>query len=432
MEREAVMAALGIDPAAISGSGGAGAGLWSPEAWERSQAGYAGEGSRYLSEAYIADAGRTACLDERDVRLAAETAALVARSEPLARFAWHLHVVSFRSGPDGRNAVRNAPQTLPGLGERSGLFYLVVLLSGIDRWREVAQRRPLPADLARATLRDIHRKLGEHERWYGVRGLVVGSFVFLVRHLYGEILELGRLQFEVGAFRGPVRVLRRRGDGAVLAVAVDGTRYTRDGRLLLSANAAAPDSWVARCEEENGTLRAHPVRSVGEAVPRRCRLALAEWEEVLAPGDPVLHLHIPSGEPLDPARCAASFREAERIFPQYMPEHSFKAFALSTWFLDPHLEEVLPPSANIVRFARQFYRHPSMSNPASAFRFVFGPNHPADLDALPRETTLQRVLVDHVRAGGTWHGGSGFILRGEADGSERYRLRDLPADLAWE
>jgi hypothetical protein len=40
--------------------------------------------------------------------------------------------------------------------------------------------------------------------------------------------------------------------------------------------------------------------------------------------------------------------------------------------------------------------------------FVFG-RPDAPLDTLPRDTTLQRAIIDHQLAGRHWHGGAGWF-----------------------
>lgn len=412
-------------------------------AWPRSQADFPAEGGKgvfFLHEGFVRAAAGEVGLDARDAQLAVETARRIAADEALARLAWHARYLAFVAPEEERSALRSFPGEMGALGKDTGLFYLVILLAGIDLWRRNAARRSLPRDVAADTLSDIRVKLNEYERWYGVRGLQPGSFAFLLRHVHGSLFQLGRLQFEMGPFRGSVHVWRRRRDGRVLALAADGTWYSRDGRLVVppprdedrAELEEAAQVWQARLERREGCVVGHPVHPRGEALAGRCRLSLAEWEEVLAPGDPVLHLHIPSGAPLDPEQCTESLCRAEAFFPRHVPEFPFRAYSLGTWFLDAQLEGVLPPTANIVRFSRRFYRFPAPSSPDAALRFVFGPNRPADPAALPQRTTLERRLVEHLVQGKAWHAGRGFILQGDAGDSNHYRRLGIPDDLTWE
>jgi hypothetical protein len=68
--------------------------------------------------------------------------------------------------------------------------------------------------------------------------------------------------------------------------------------------------------------------------------------------------------------------------------------------------EYLPEDSNIVRFQRRFelepYEEPEgLDADEEALRFVFR-TLTTPLDQLPRNTTLQRAIGDHLKAGGHW------------------------------
>jgi hypothetical protein len=64
----------------------------------------------------------------------------------------------------------------------------------------------------------------------------------------------------------------------------------------------------------------------------------------------------------------------------------------------------LARTTNILRFQRRFHLVPGWNHPdnASTINFVFR-RPEAELDDLPQDTSLQRAIVAHVRAGGTWN-----------------------------
>lgn len=136
-------------------------------------------------------------------------------------------------------------------------------------------------------------------------------------------------------------------------------------------------------------------------------------------GAPVLDLHIPACGPLDPDAVEASLAQARDFFPRHFPDHAAAFATCESWLLDPQLAAALPASSNIVRFQRRFTVVPiPLPVPSGAFRFVFhldgvegadGVVAPEVLDGLPRATTLQRVLADHLRAGGRWHMTAGYF-----------------------
>lgn len=132
----------------------------------------------------------------------------------------------------------------------------------------------------------------------------------------------------------------------------------------------------------------------------------------LAPGMPVLGVHIPETGPLTPAACDASLRRARPFFARHLGVDCQVATCTS-WLLDPQLAEYLPAAANIIRFQRRFHLLPQPDpgrdvGDRDILEFVFHRTDP-DLDALPQRTTLQRAVVTRLRGGGHWHVRSGWL-----------------------
>jgi GNAT-like C-terminal domain len=119
-------------------------------------------------------------------------------------------------------------------------------------------------------------------------------------------------------------------------------------------------------------------------------------------GDGLLSVHIPEAGPLTPALCDASFARAREIFPGH------RTAACRSWLLDPRLADVLPAGSNIVRFQQRFeLAGEGEDGNADVLRFVFHTFDP-DLDKLTPRTTLERALVDRMRAGGRWRSPRGL------------------------
>jgi hypothetical protein len=110
-----------------------------------------------------------------------------------------------------------------------------------------------------------------------------------------------------------------------------------------------------------------------------------------------LAIHIPESGPLTPEAVDASLARAREVFPEYTEA------CCTSWLLDPQLREYLPSTSNILRFQERFEPTGERGvDDARVVEFVFHTLEP-DLDALPRETTLQRAVIDHLRSGGHWH-----------------------------
>jgi hypothetical protein len=127
-------------------------------------------------------------------------------------------------------------------------------------------------------------------------------------------------------------------------------------------------------------------------------------------GDPALGVHIPPGAPLDPAACDDSLGRAGGFFARHLPGATYRVATCASWLLDEQLVDMIGPSSNIVRFQRRFTPVAGWSAPGDedVLRFVFGNPH-ADLDALTPRTTLERAMVEHLRAGRHFHNRLGWV-----------------------
>lgn len=139
--------------------------------------------------------------------------------------------------------------------------------------------------------------------------------------------------------------------------------------------------------------------------------SVAEAGLPLGKDSPVLSLHIPDySGPLSPRACDRSLELAREFFPRHFPQETYAVAACHSWLLDPQLRTYLPADSNIVRFQDRFrlaYVSPEAGD-RDPVRFVFG-DPEAPLDKVPRSTTLQRAVVDHLRSGGHWHAGHGWF-----------------------
>ncbi|EGX57688.1 hypothetical protein SZN_21581 [Streptomyces zinciresistens K42] len=130
-----------------------------------------------------------------------------------------------------------------------------------------------------------------------------------------------------------------------------------------------------------------------------------------ADGEQVLDVHIPADGRLTPDRCDQSLRAAPAFFARHFPGEPVRFAICSSWLLDGQLADHLPRDANILRFQRRFTRFGDRpAGDDDILEFVFHtPPGTADLNRLPRDTTLRRAIVDHLRAGRHWRAPHGWL-----------------------
>ncbi len=155
---------------------------------------------------------------------------------------------------------------------------------------------------------------------------------------------------------------------------------------------------IGRLQFERGRL--------GTSTSRGIRAAGFACEK----GDPVISVHIPGlMGPMTPEACDASFTAARPFLREHFPKERPALAVCHSWLLDEQLGDYLPETSNIMLFQQRFrtaYR-PGPNN-RTTLEFVFRtPERP--LDELPQRTTLERAVVRHIRDGGQWRGGVGWL-----------------------
>ena len=114
--------------------------------------------------------------------------------------------------------------------------------------------------------------------------------------------------------------------------------------------------------------------------------------------------------PLLPAACTDSLRRARVLFSQALPLGPCRIATCGSWLLDEQLAEYLPATSNIVAFQRRFRLLPGAGDgDAAVFKHVFLREQPPSLEELPQRTTLERAIVQHLRAGRHWRTRVGWL-----------------------
>ncbi len=129
----------------------------------------------------------------------------------------------------------------------------------------------------------------------------------------------------------------------------------------------------------------------------------------------VCSTHIPRSGPLDPAAVTASFAAAADFFPRHFPDRPVTDFWCRSWLLDPVLADALAPASNMAQFQRRWrlYGDPVPGDDDVMF-FGFARRGEVDRTTLPRQTRLQRVLLERLDAGGHWSVRDGRIPLAQA------------------
>lgn len=337
-------------------------------------------------------------------------AARISGNDALRTLGWTLYWLVFAS-PNG-TAVGDWSAIEEALGDEAGLFTLLIALGMVPLTRAWHRQLGVPEAVTRDTCRQVSCFCGNHERGRGGRPGIYFRQLLWLRHYTRDnrYFRLGRFEYWGKPFSGGVVAYRRRDTNQVLALAEDGTRFDGDGFVDgIGGQFDEKNGWTATLVESDACVRGFPISPRGRAERRAVALDRNEWDRVLAAGDRILEMHIPAGGGMTPEACAASLRQAVAFFAQHFPDERPVAISTRSWIVNPQLEEILPADSNLVAFLRELYLYPVPSNGQDGLWFIFLQT-PFDPSSAPRQTQMQRAILEFIEAGGVWHNGGMFIL----------------------
>ena len=379
----------------------------------------------FLSEDFIRRVCEQVFLPKEIVEAILHAADVIRPNPSLNALAWYCHYCLFQS--EERPAfARQWPELTTALGRDAGLFNVLVLLSGTPQLEEFYRRRNIPFEVFRDTVLylklrlegdDCRMDFGGH---WGIRPSLLG---WTREYWVGNVLRVGRLTYAFGNSLAKLRVFRHRTKGTVVALSEPGIRYRFDGQVDGAGGVSdSSGAWTSELNNTDTEIAGHPIDPRGHAMPQQISLARNEWHQELAPGDPIIELHMASGSPLAHDECGESLRQAMDFFPRHFSDRPFVGFTCYSWLLDAQFETLLPSTSNLVRFQKEVYLFPVRGGNGATFEAVFGRNM-IDITKAPRETTMQRAFARHIEDGGHFRDGGCFLLPSEVSewGSQFYR-----------
>ena len=212
-----------------------------------------------------------------------------------------------------------------------------------------------------------------YRRAFSRPGIFPAQLSWTRTYLRNPYVRLGRLEYCLGKNTNSLVVYRRRGGTALRVLSEDAVQYTAEGYRLASPEEcqAAPGAWAARLEYASGVVRGNQILPTGQASRETIELPLDDWENVFSRGDACLKMHIPPGGQMSLESCGESLQRARNFFRQHFPEENIKAVCCGSWIFNPALQEIFPPSSNLVRFQKELFLFPIPSGPWDGLWFIF-------------------------------------------------------------
>lgn len=317
---------------------------------------------------------------------------------------------AWKSATEGwsRFVAEHASELRAVMGERAGMFPVLMLLGTLEWTREYYHERGISESVLVETMSDLTIWMRHYRTAHGVWGL--DNVEWLLNHFGCRLFRLGRLQFIHITLSKAITVLRESESGAVALISEPGIRYTGEGRVEgTNGRIDSEGGWTASFLETEEAFEGHPIGVSGLAASTPIRLSKTNWTLALRRGDPVLDVHIPEGEPLQPEACEAAFERALAFFGDKFPEKPVRGFVCASWLLDSQLADILPENSNIAAFQRLMRLFPVASDDRQTLERVFGTDS-IDLASADRSTGLRRAIISYMEAGRRLHSAGGIRL----------------------
>lgn len=352
---------------------------------------YGEKGTFFLEEGYLRALQDRLDLFPRTMEAILRSAAAIRAEEEAARYALFVCRAMENRGLFKENlSLFTFPE------EKHPFFALLCLVPAIPGLYDFLVERKLPEDVIRATLGQFEACVFIYSRRFDRLGLNKRYFDWLQHYVDHEILNIGRLRFEVMALEDPIYLLRSRKTGKPVALMGDGEMNSRG--LYADTPPLEKAAFRAGFRETEQTYLGNAVSAAGRCLPETVELQREEYELLARPGDLCLSVHIPDEGDFSPENCRRSYDRAREIFARHFPELGIRAFHCHSWMMAPELEEILKPGSRIPAFAAPYLRYPVHTRGEDVLNFVFLLKFRTYEDLL-EDTSLQRALKQRYLRG---------------------------------
>lgn len=321
-------------------------------------------------------------------------AAAVEKNPDLKAYVWHFYyrLVSF-SFSSGASHAGFADWYIPELPSVMTTAVCGVLHDAVARYR----KEGFADNVIRDTLK-VYTENFEKQYLKGEEPFVLLNAVNWMRvYLAARLVQLGRFNFKLMETFPFGVVLQHKNSKVKVLLSQPGVSYDASGFVCQENAPEEEDAWTSLLEENHISWYGNPVSPYGFALKTPRTFPKEEWECILAPGDIMIDMHIPSGGGMTPEKALDSFRQAASFFQERYPGRFKKVFICHSWIFNTQFEEKLP-SSNLAKLMKECYLFPHPSSGRDGMFFLFGRDY-EDLSLAPRDTSQRRAMLEILESG---------------------------------
>lgn len=323
-----------------------------------------------------------------------EASDLVAENNDLVLYNYVIYLII----KDGVRAIENIIPTPEGVSTETDFAPAFGILYCIEDAVEILKKRKLPHEIISDSLFGIGSEMLAYRDMHGRLGMrdYIGWYTYFLR---GEIIRVGRLQYQFTKFGPQVKVYMR--DGGDIAIMANNRDAHKKG-LFFGAEGHRDEEgkYFAELKTEGDTVTGYRANHYGELDPTP--VTLEGYREVLSEGDNIAAIHITNGEPFHIDTVRESFRMMDEVIAKYYADLNIKAYHCYSWLINKHLRDIIGRDTNLTQLADMFELYPTCGGHHGIFEYVFKRPGSTPIEELPEDTSMQRAIKKFLSEGNSF------------------------------
>lgn len=298
---------------------------------------------------------------------------------------------------DGKNTNKILPAPL-GTSPETDFCNTYAVLYFVESAIEILKKRSLSDEIIGDSLSGIESEMlayhDMHSR-YGTRDYQ-DWYLYFIR---GEIIRIGRLQYQFTTLSSPIRIFERDGDVVIMMDKVD---MHKKGMLFGSLGQDdEAGRYYAEVKTDGNRITGYAANKYGEVEP--VPVTIEGYSEPLKLGDNIAAIHITNGEPFGFDSVKESMKMAEIILREHYSDMNIKCFFGHSWVFEKRLRDIMGRDTNLTLLADYFVCYPAKAGMHGVFEYVFSVPQDTPYESLPENTSMQRGIKKYLLDGNIFY-----------------------------
>ena len=299
-----------------------------------------------------------------------------------------------------KDGIKTAPilKTPEGVSPETDFSNVYAVLYFVEEGIEILKKRGLPHEIISDSLSGIESEMLAYHDMHGRYGTrdYQDWYLYFIR---GEIIRIGRLQYQFADLGSPIRVFERDGDVVVMMDKVD---MHKKGMIFGSVGQTDEEGrYYAEVKVDGERITGYMANKYGEVDP--VPVTIEGYSEPIKKGDRVVSIHITNGEPFGFDSVKESIDRAELILKEYYSDMNIKGIFGYSWVFEKRLRDIMQRDTNLTRLADYFTCYPTRSGVHGVFEYVFAMPENTPYEDLPEDTSMQRGIKKYLLDGNIFY-----------------------------